>query len=146
MKLYERVPCHVASYAKPSPSPACESVKFVAQAHVLAEKTFTSWDPYTHALSLAHRLQNLGLFDDFNAWLNRHMHFLHEQLDKWSCLTILHAATCTIHNTLKFYHSKEDVRVFLFEFLKFCVAWLRHAGFVCRHRSQSVLLFGSLGF
>ena len=93
----------------------------VREAHVLAEKTFSAWDPYTHALSFAHRLQQLELLDEFFSWLNAHMQFLHVELDKWSTLTLLHACTSTIFNALRYYHDKEDVRALLFEFLKFCV-------------------------
>ena len=64
----------------------------------------------------------MDAFEEFCSWLNRHMHFLNEKLDRWQCLIVLHAATSTIHNTLKAYHSKQDTRLFLLEFLKFCVA------------------------
>ena len=90
-----------------------------AQAHVLAEKTFASWDPFTHALSFGHRMQSLELWDDWCKWLNKHVNFLHEDLDVWQTLTMQHAVTLAVHNGLKRYHSKEDIKVMLFEMLKF---------------------------
>ena len=81
---------------------------------------FKAKQPYYNAISLAHSLQVMGIYDKVAMWSNASVDFLDPKYNAHTCISQMHALTVMIMNGQKKFISKDKISAIVFEALKAC--------------------------
>ena len=85
---------------------------------------FQAKQPFYHALSLAHNLQTVQIYDRLKAWSNKYVDFLNTEYNPQSCIAQMHAMTVIIQTGQKRFLTKPKIAIMVFEALKSCATCL----------------------
>ena len=82
---------------------------------------FRSKLSYYNAISLAHNMQALDFFAEFQAWSNSHVDYLDPKYNAHTCIAQMHALTTMLMAAQRKYVEKPLLRAIVLEALKSCV-------------------------
>lgn len=82
---------------------------------------FTQWEHYKDCLAFAHILEKLDIKDNFYAWCNKNVDFLHESVQPQKVITMAHQLVLLFANHLRKFYCKRTQGIVILEALKFCV-------------------------
>ena len=83
---------------------------------------FKQQNPYLNALSLAHNLQQLEIYDDLLAWSNAHVDYLDPTYNAQQCVGQMHALTVMLMGSQKKFVERPVLKMMVLEALKACAS------------------------
>lgn len=81
---------------------------------------FKNKQQFYNAISLAHNLSGLGIYERVQGWANSFVDFLDPQYNAHNCIAQMHALAVMIVGSQKRFISKEQIAALVFEALKAC--------------------------